>query len=62
MALRDELQDISRDTVKQALPVLVGGVTTVFIAWLRKMPQRMEYRQLRRQKRRDARAKRKAAK
>lgn len=56
MSLRDELKDISADTVKQALPVLVGGATAGFITWLRKMPERMEYRQLRRQKRRAARA------
>ena len=56
MALRDELKDIGQDTVKQAIPVLVGAAAGGFIAWLKKMPQRMEVRRLRRQKRRAARA------
>jgi hypothetical protein len=61
MALRDELRDIGQDSVKQAIPFLVGGATAGFIAWLKKMPMRMEVRQLRRQKRRAARQARKAA-
>lgn len=55
MALRDELKDLGEDTVKQAVPIIVGAASGGFIAWLKKMPERMAYRRLRRQKRREAR-------
>jgi hypothetical protein len=60
MSLREELEDIGTDTVKQAVPVIVGAAQSGLIAWLRKIPRRMEYRALRREKRREARRKARA--
>lgn len=54
MSLKDELKDISTDTVKQAIPTLSSGLISAFIAWWKKRPERVAARKARRAARKAA--------
>jgi heme exporter protein D len=66
MSLRDELKDISADTVRQALPAVGGALATTVIglvvARIKQMPERIAMRTARRKRRREARRKARATK
>lgn len=50
--LKEDLKDIARTTTGVAVPLIAGAAAKAFVAWLRKMPERIEVRVARREARR----------